>query len=50
MITTILILVIPWMGANFQQLQINPQQIISSIENALAQEYRVEVLRSTRVL
>ena len=41
MITTILILVIPWMGANFQQLQINPQQIISSIENALAQEYRV---------
>ncbi len=39
--TTILILVIPRMDVNLEQLQINPQQIITSIENALAQEYRV---------
>ena len=29
------------MGENIEQLQINPQQIITTIENALAQEYRV---------
>lgn len=40
-ITTVLILIIPRMGENLEQLQINPQQIITSIENALAQEYRV---------
>ncbi len=40
-ITAILILIIPRMGKNLEQLQIDPQQIITSIENALAQEYRV---------
>jgi len=33
------ILVIPVMGANFESLQLNPQQIVTSIENALAQQY-----------
>lgn len=33
------ILVIPIMGENFEPLQLNPQQIITSIENALAQQY-----------
>jgi predicted PurR-regulated permease PerM len=40
-IVTIPIVVIPRMGENLQPLQINPQQIITSIESALAQEYRV---------
>jgi len=40
-ITSVLILIIPRMGENLEQLQINPQQIITYIENALAQEYRV---------
>jgi predicted PurR-regulated permease PerM len=40
-ITVFLVLIVPKMGANIEQLQINPQQIITSIENALAQEYRV---------
>jgi predicted PurR-regulated permease PerM len=40
-IAAILVLIIPWMGENIEQLQINPQQIITSIENALVQEYRV---------
>jgi predicted PurR-regulated permease PerM len=33
------ILVIPIMGENLEPLQLNPQQIITSIENALAQQY-----------
>jgi predicted PurR-regulated permease PerM len=40
-IAVILILIIPRMSANIEQLQINPQQIITTIESALAQEYRV---------
>jgi predicted PurR-regulated permease PerM len=41
-IAAILILLIPRMSENIEQLQINPQQIITTIENALAQEYRVD--------
>jgi len=33
------ILVLPIMGENFEPLQLNPQRIITSIENALAQQY-----------
>jgi predicted PurR-regulated permease PerM len=40
-ITAILVLIIPRMGANLEQLQIDPQQIITTLESALAQEYRV---------
>jgi predicted PurR-regulated permease PerM len=40
-IAAILVLIIPRMGENLENLQINPQQIVTSIENALAQEYRV---------
>ncbi|PWB54130.1 MAG: hypothetical protein C3F13_07505 [Anaerolineales bacterium] len=41
MLAIILVAIIPWMGANIEQLQINPQQLVSTIENTLAQEYRV---------
>ncbi len=34
-------LAITFMGENFETLQINPQQIITSIQNALAQEYTI---------
>ncbi len=40
-ITTVLVVIVPKMGENLEQLQINPQKIITSIENALAQEYSV---------
>jgi predicted PurR-regulated permease PerM len=40
-ITIILVVIIPIMGENLDKLQINPQKIITSLENALAQEYRV---------
>jgi predicted PurR-regulated permease PerM len=40
-IVTIPMLIIPRMGENLEPLQINPQQMITSIESALAQEYRV---------
>jgi predicted PurR-regulated permease PerM len=40
-IVTIPIVIIPRMGENLEPLQINPQKIITSIESALAQEYRV---------
>ena len=40
-ISTILVLIVPKMGENLEQLQINPQKIITSLENALAQEYSV---------
>lgn len=40
-IVMIPIVIIPRVGENLEPLQINPQQIITSIENALAQEYRV---------
>jgi predicted PurR-regulated permease PerM len=39
-VTTFFIVIIPRMSKNFEQLQIDPQQIITTIENALAQEYR----------
>jgi predicted PurR-regulated permease PerM len=35
------ILVIPIMGENIEPLQLNPQQIITSIESALAQQYTI---------
>ena len=35
------ILVIPKMGENLELLQLNPQQIITSIESALAQQYSI---------
>ncbi len=35
------IVIIPIMGENIEPLQINPQQIITSIESALAQDYRI---------
>jgi predicted PurR-regulated permease PerM len=35
------ILVIPIMGENLEPLQLNPQQIITSIESALAQQYNI---------
>ena len=40
-LATILIVIIPSMSQNLDQLQINPQQIITAIENALAQDYTV---------
>jgi predicted PurR-regulated permease PerM len=40
-IVTIPIVIIPRVGENLEPLQINPQQIITSIESALAQEYSV---------
>jgi predicted PurR-regulated permease PerM len=40
-IVTIPIVIIPRLGENIEPLQINPQQIITSIESALAQEYSV---------
>jgi predicted PurR-regulated permease PerM len=40
-IAIVLILIIPRMGNNLDQLQINPQQIFNTIENALAQDYKV---------
>jgi predicted PurR-regulated permease PerM len=40
-ISTILVVIIPRMSANLERLQINPEKIITSVENALAQEYRV---------
>ena len=35
------IVIIPIMGENIEPLQINPQQIVTSIESALAQDYRI---------
>jgi len=40
-IALILVFIIPQMSANLEQLQIDPQEIITSIENALAQDYKV---------
>jgi predicted PurR-regulated permease PerM len=40
-LATIMIAIIPWMGENLVQLQINPQQLVATIENTLAQDYRV---------
>jgi predicted PurR-regulated permease PerM len=40
-VAAMLIFIIPQLSSNLEQLQIKPQQIIISIENALAQEYRV---------
>jgi predicted PurR-regulated permease PerM len=35
------VLVITFMGENFETFQLNPQQIIAAIENALAQQYTI---------
>jgi predicted PurR-regulated permease PerM len=40
-IVTIPIVIIPRLGENLEPLQFNPQQIITPIESALAQEYHV---------
>lgn len=40
-IVIIPIVIIPRMGENLEPLQINPQQIITSIESALAQQYNI---------
>src|SRR4030043_412191 len=40
-IVAIPVVIIPKMGENFEPLQINPQQILTSIQSALAQEYRI---------
>jgi predicted PurR-regulated permease PerM len=40
-IITIPIVIIPRLGENLEPLQFNPQQIITAIESALAQEYSV---------
>jgi predicted PurR-regulated permease PerM len=40
-IATVLVVIIPSMSDNIDKLQINPQQIITTIEAALAQDYKV---------
>ncbi len=40
-LATILVAIIPWMGGNIEKLQINPQELVTSIENTLAKDYTV---------